>query len=593
VTELISTPQGSRALLIRLLTPYRKRIGVAMLIAVVENAIGIAPPLVIAMAIDKGLPLAGEGDWMPLLWSITGYTTAAIVGAAAKYVFLRYSGRIAQTVLYDLRLFLFERIQRSSQAFQDDYRSGPLISRMSNDIGALNDLLEMGLDGLFSALLSMVIIIAAMLWLDLPLGAIVLCGLLPLWQLVRWFNRRSTQTYCLVRTAKAKLTAALLADIENARAVKAFRREVWHEAIVADADAEYRSAKTATGLLNGQFVGGVVLLRNITLLLVVMVGAVRFGAGELELGVLTAFVLYVHRLFDPIDDLASFANSYAAASAALEKIAELVQHRAGLPEPEYSVALPRTGTAIEFSGVRFRYQEDGPWILDRLDLSLFHGQTVALVGHTGAGKSTVAKLAARFYDPNEGLVSVHGVDLRFVAETALHEWLLVLPQEPFLFSGTIADNIAIGDPKADRAQIESAARAVGADAFISELPKGYDTDIYKRGGRLSAGQRQLITLARVVLADPTILILDEATSALDTQAEQAVHAATKRIVGDRTTLIIAHRLSTVMDADRVLVLADGRVVADGAPAELCRNGNPLHELIKSVSDRSVDREAVS
>lgn len=574
--------RGSRDLLVRLVRPYRRRVVVAMALTLLENGLGIVTPLFVAAAIDVGVPTALAGDWTPLIWIITGYAVFGLLSAFTKYAFLRYSSRIAQTMLWDLRRLLFGRILGASQSFHDSYGSGPLVSRMSNDVDAVNDLLDMGLDGLFSALLSSVAMVVAMLWLDLPLGLVVLVCLTPIWPLVRWFRRWSRHNYRRVRTVKSTITGELMSTLDNMRAVKAFRVHDRAEAAVAAADREYLSAKAATGSVNGRFTGGVVLLGNLTLVLVVGVGAARISAGELPLGELAAFLMYLHRLFDPIDELASFANAYSAASTALEKVAELVRTPVGLPEAEHPVPLPAAPKeAIRLDSVRFRYHEHGPWVLDGMDLDLTPGRSVALVGPTGAGKSTIAKLLARFHDPGAGAVTIDGIDLRSVADRDLRRTVLLVPQEPFLFSGTVADNIGFGDPDADREAIVAAAKAVGAHDFVTALPDEYDTDLRRRGARLSAGQRQLVSLARAVLADPPVLILDEATAALDAEAEQAVRTATATVLNGRTSVVIAHRLSTIAEVDRVLVIDGGRVVGDGPFAQLATENRPFAALLSA------------
>ncbi|MBB5158811.1 ABC transporter ATP-binding protein [Saccharopolyspora phatthalungensis] len=586
----MSTPErGSRDLLVRLVRPYRGRVAAAMTLALVENALGVITPLLIAAGIDIGLPAAHAGDWAPLAWIIAGYAGAGVLSALTKHAFLRYSGRIAQRMLLDLRRLLFGRILGSSQSFHESYGSGPLVSRMTNDIEALNDLLEMGLDGLFSALLSTVACVAAMLWLDLPLGLVVLACLAPMWPLVRWFLRWSRHNYRRVRAVKSTLTGELMSTLDNMRAVKSFRVQDRSESAVAAADREYLSAKSATGSVNGRFTGSVVLLGNLTLVLVIGIGAARIAAGMLPLGELAAFLLYVQRLFDPIDELASFANAYSSASTALEKVAELLRSPVSLPATDRPVPLPTVaGKTMRLNSVRFRYRREGPWVLDGLTLDLAPGHSVALVGPTGAGKSTIAKLLARFYDPDEGAVTMDGIDLRSVADPELRRAVVLVPQEPFLFSGTVADNIGFGDPAADRDAIIRAARTVGAHEFIAALPEGYDTDLHRRGARLSAGQRQLVSLARVVLADPPVLILDEATAALDAAAERTVRAATATVLSGRTALVIAHRLSTVAETDRVVVLDGGRVVEDGPPAQLAAEDGRFAMLLRSASTGAAD-----
>jgi ATP-binding cassette subfamily B protein len=340
---------------------------------------------------------------------------------------------------------------------------------------------------------------------------------------------------------------------------------------------------------------------------VVLWGAYLVAGRDLELGVLAAFVLYLRRLFDPIDQLAMFVNSYQSAAAALEKIAGLLAHEPSVPEPVEAVPLPElsdtarsdnarsdtarsgtelTGREIVFDRVGFSYRT-GRQVLPEFSLRIPAGQSVAVVGATGAGKSTLAKLLARFYDPTGGRVLLDGVDLRELATAELRKGVVMVTQESFLFSGTVADNIAVGRPGADREEVEAAAKAIGAHGFISALPEGYDTDVRKRGGRISAGQRQLVAFARALLADPAVLILDEATSSLDVPGERAVQEAMRTVLAGRTAVIIAHRLSTVEIADRVLVMEQGRIVEDGTPSDLIAGTGRFSRLHEAWRDSLV------
>jgi ATP-binding cassette subfamily B protein len=366
--------------------------------------------------------------------------------------------------------------------------------------------------------------------------------------------------------------------------VQAFRRERRNDEIMDGLTTANRDANTAAFLTVAWYVAGVRLVGNATLALVLLIGGLRVLDGTLALGALTAFLLYLRRLYDPMDDLAQFFNSYQSAAAALEKIASVLDTPAGVPEPARPVSLPSPVRGeLEFDGVSFAYRRAAErTVLPEFSLRIPAGQTVALVGATGAGKSTLAKLAARFYDPVSGAVRLDGVDLRDITDDALRSALVMITQEAFLFAGSVADNIAMGRSgdvgSPTRAEIVAAAEAVGAREFIDALPDGFDTDVRKRGGRLSAGQRQLVSLARVVLADPAVVLLDEATSSLDIPSEQAVQAALETVLAGRTSLIIAHRLSTVLIADRVLVVVDGAVVQDGSPEELLRGGGEFADL---------------
>jgi ATP-binding cassette subfamily B protein len=570
----------ARRLLGTLIRPHRRAVAVAVLLLVGQSLAELAGPLLVASAIDTGIPAAVAGDAAPLVWAIVGYAASATVAAGLRAGFLLLTGRIGQDVLLDVRRRVFAHGQRLSLEFHERFTSGRFIARLTSDVDALNDLLEKGLDGFGGAVLSLVGISVLLVWLDPVLAVIVLAGFVPLLLLTRWFQRRSRATYRRTRVTVARLIVQFVESMNGIRAVQAYRREQRNDEIVDGLGAAYRDANADTIRAVAWYVGSLRVVGNLTLALVLAVGGLRVVGGALELGALTAFLLYLRRFYDPLDELAQFFNAYQSAAAALEKIATVLDTPPDVPEPAVPVALPSPVRGeLRFAGVRFAYRSDQRRsVLPGLSLTVPAGQTVALVGATGAGKSTLAKLAARFYEPTDGAVTLDGVDLRDIADAELRSALVVITQEAFLFSGSVADNIALGRPDAPRAAVVAAADAVGARLFVEALPDGFDTDVRKRGGRLSAGQRQLVGLARVVLADPAVVLLDEATSSLDVPSERAVQAALETVLADRTALIIAHRLSTVLIADRVLVMADGRVVEDGSPTELLTAGGTFAEL---------------
>ena len=575
----------ARRLVAELLRPHRRAVALAAVLLVAENAVMLSGPLMVAFAIDAGVPAALDGRPGPLAAAIGGYAAVAIAGAGLRSAFLLLSGRIGQDLLLDVRKRLFARGQRLSLDFHESFTSGRLISRLTSDVDALSDLLEKGLDGLFGALLSLVGITVLLVWIDPLLAVVVLAGFVPLVLLTRWFQRRSRASYRRTRSTVARVIVHFVESVNGIRAVQAFRREPRNDEIMHGLTAANRDANTAAFLTVAWYVATVRLVGNGTLALVLLLGGLRVVDGALALGALTAFVLYLRRFYDPLDDLAQFFNAYQSAAAGLEKIASVLDTPVGVPEPVRPVPLPDPVRGeLEFDRVRFAYQRaPDRTVLPEFSLRVPAGQTVALVGATGAGKSTLAKLAARFYDPTEGSVRLDGIDLRDIADTDLRSALVMVTQEAFLFSGSVADNIAMGrrgDGTPTRAEIVAAAESVGAREFVEALPEGFDTDVRKRGGRLSAGQRQLVALARVLLADPAVVLLDEATSSLDIPSERAVQAALETVLAGRTALIIAHRLSTVLIADRVLVVSDGRIVEDGPPdALLAEDGEfaRLHE----------------
>jgi ABC-type multidrug transport system fused ATPase/permease subunit len=542
----------------------------ALALVVGENLLTLAGPVLVAIAIDTGVPDAIDGRTGVLAVCVGGYLASGLGSAGLRFAFLKASGRFGQDVLLDLRQRIFTHAQRLSLSFHEKYTSGKVISRLSSDVDSLHDLLEDGLDGLLTAVLSVFGIAIVLLVLDAPLALLVLAGLVPVLIATRWFYLRSRRAYRGTRTSIAKIIVQFVETMNGMRAVQAFRRAPRNEAIMAALNDRFRGANKDALDVVATFTMAVRLVGNLSLALVLGIGAVRVVGGGLELGVLTAFMLYLRRFYDPLDDLAMFANSYTSATAALEKISGLLEEAPTVVDPAAPVALPAadTGRAVGFTGVEFRYAPDTPVVLPAFDLAIPAGQTVALVGATGAGKSTIAKLVARFYDPAVGTVALDGVDLRQVSDAELRRTVVMVTQENFLFAGSVADNIGLGRPSASRAEVEAAASAVGAHEFIAALPEGYDTDVRKRGGRLSAGQRQMVAFARAFLADPAVLVLDEATSSLDVPTERAVQRALESVLAERTALIIAHRLSTVLIADRVLVVEDGRIVEDGSPESL-------------------------
>ncbi len=571
----------ARVLVADMLRPHRRSVVLAFVLMVAENAVMLAGPLLVATAIDTGVPAALAGRPAPLAWAIAGYAVCGLAGAGLRAAFLVLSGRVGQDLLLDLRERVFAHGQRLSLDFHESYTSGRLISRLTSDMESLSDLLEKGLDGLAGALLSVVGITVLLIWLDPVLAVVVLAGFAPLLLLTRWFQRRSRASYRRTRSTVARLIVHFVESMNGIRAVQAFRREQRNDEIMDGLSTAYRKANTSAFLTVAGYVAGVRTVGNTTLALVLLIGGFRVVDGALALGALTAFVLYLRRFYDPLDDLAQFFNSYQSAAAALEKIASVLDTPVGLPEPARPVRLPvPVRGELEFDEVRFAYRRASDrTVLPEFSLHVPAGQTVALVGATGAGKSTLAKLAARFYDPTAGAVRLDGVDLRHITDADLRSALVMITQEAFLFSGSVADNIAMGGHGSrSREEIVAAAAAVGAREFIEALPAGFDTDVRKRGGRLSAGQRQLVSLARVVLADPAVVLLDEATSSLDIPSERAVQAALETVLAGRTALVIAHRLSTVLIADRVLVMSDGQVVQDGSPEELLEGGGEFADL---------------
>jgi ABC-type multidrug transport system fused ATPase/permease subunit len=572
VNSGIKLHSAGRTLLGELLRPYKKPIIGVLLVVFAQVAATMAGPWLVGVAIDDALPDAINGDYTSLQFVGGGLLLAALLSGWLRGVFVLRSGAIGQRILYDLRQRGYDHMQALSVAFHERFTSGRVISRLTSDVDTLTELLDSGLDGLLVAVFNSTAIAVLLLVLDLPLGLIALASLLPLWLLYRWFSPRAVVAFRRTRETVATMIVSLVETLNGIRAVQAFRREKRNDQIFAGLNDGYREANRETFNLQAWFIPGTALIGNVATVAVLLVGGYRVSDGSLELGVLTSFLLYLRQFYDPMQDIGIFYNSLQSATAALEKIALVLAEPPSVPEPDSPTPLERpVRGAVSLQGVSFSYRPERP-VLPELSLEIPAGQTVALVGATGAGKTTIAKLISRFYDPSSGVVALDGVDLRAIADADLRNAVVMITQDGFLFSGSVADNIGFGRLGAGREEIEAAARAVGAHEFIAALPDGYDTDVRKRGGRLSAGQRQLVAFARAFLADPAVLILDEATSSLDVPTERAVQRALRTVLAERTALIIAHRLSTVEIADRVLVLEAGRVIEDGTPDALVASG---------------------
>jgi ATP-binding cassette subfamily B protein len=576
----------SLRLLGSLLRPLRSKVVFAFVVIVVSTLAQVIGPTLIGIGVDQGISALTSQNWWPIALTGLAYLVTGIVGALTVSWYTVQSARISQAILLDLRKRVFLHTQRLSLEFHESYTSGRIISRQTSDLDSIRELLDSGINQLVQGVLYSGFIAVFMFLNDWVSGLILFGSLVPLYFLTRWFQKRSQVLFRNSRVASAKLIVHFVETMTGIRAVKAFRKEKRNEKEFGDLVEDYRDVNAKTIQLFGIFDPGLVLIGNITVAVVLLVGGFRVASGELPIGILLAVLLYTRRFFDPMEEMAMFYNSYQSAAAALEKISGVLEEEPSVPDPVKPVDLWQAKGHVKFDDVTFAYKRDRV-ILPEFTLDVPAGQTIALVGSTGAGKSTLAKLIARFYDPTEGSVTLDGVSLRDLHPKDLRRAIVMVTQEAYLFSGTVADNIALGKPDATADEIRAAAEAVGAAEFIQSLPDGYDTDVNKRGGRVSAGQRQLISFARAFLADPAVLILDEATSSLDIPSERLVQDALQTLLKDRTALIIAHRLSTVAIADRVLVMEHGKVVEDGAPSDLIAGTGRFAQLHAAWRDSLV------
>jgi ABC-type multidrug transport system fused ATPase/permease subunit len=569
-----------RRLLQDLLRPHRGSVTAILLLIVAANLAALAGPWLVGIGVDRIPQVTRHHDLAPLLVIIAAFGVAVLAQAVTTRTYIAAMGRLGGSVVLELRSRLFAHFQRLPVAFHEKYTSGRVISRQVSDVDSIADLFEDGLDSLVSALFSLLLVGAGMLLLDWPLALVVMACGIPLIWLTAWFRRESALAYRRTRDTIAKVIVQFVETFAGISAVQAFRREKRNEEIFGELNEAYADASLRSSRLIAVYSPGITLVGNLAIGAVLLYGGLRVIDGDMKVGVLVTFLLYLERFFDPLQDLSQFYNTFQSAAAALEKISGVLDEEPVVAEPTVAAALPpaqaadgsrggpgsRGGREVTFESVRFGYREQV--VLPHLDLRIPAGQTVAVVGATGAGKTTIARLLARFYDPNQGRILLDGIDLRDLSERSLRDQVIMITQENYLFTGTIAENIELGKPGATRAELAEAAAAIGAAGFIGALPGGYDAPVGKRGGRLSAGQRQLISFARAFIASPAVLVLDEATSLLDIPSERLVQEALRTILAGRTALIIAHRLSTVEIADRVLVIDGGQIVEDGTPEQL-------------------------
>jgi ABC-type multidrug transport system fused ATPase/permease subunit len=552
------------ALLARLTRPYKLRTALSIVSLLAATATALAPPLLAKYAVDDAI---GQNDLGKLWWIVGAFLAAGLLNWAMSYAQTYLTGWVGERILADLRNGLFRHLQRLSLGFFERTRAGVLISRLTNDVEAIDQLVTDGVTSLVQNTLTLLGTAILLFILDWRL-ALATLAVIPLMSVATvLFRVRSTRAYRAVRERLGLVTATLAEDIAGMRVVQAFTREESSKQNFREVTERYRDSNMETVMLNGLYFPFVDLLSSVALAVVLGYGGHLYFGGDVTLGTLFAFMLYVQNFFDPVQQLSQLYNTFLSATAALDKIMDVMDEEPEVLDSPAAQPLPHVEGHVRFEDVRFGYG-NGPEVLHGLDLDVPAGTTVALVGHTGAGKSTIAKLLARFYDPRGGRLTIDGHDLRDVTQASLRRQLGIVPQEGFLFAGTVKENIAFGRPDARPDEVVQAAQIVGAHDFILRLEDGYETELQERGSRLSLGQRQLIALARALLADPRILILDEATSSVDIGTERKIERALRLLLAGRTAFIIAHRLSTIRDADLIVVLEHGRIVEQGTHDEL-------------------------
>ena len=608
--ERAETRERSMALLRQMLRPHRGALALSIVSVLLVSGSSAIAPILIARVLDSSIEPLKQGNVSPLLTLLVFFVAATAVTAIFSWVNVAYTVRVSLGVVVYLRKRVFRHAQSLSVSFHERYTSGKVISRLTSDIDTVRSFLDSGISQLAITLLSMVISAVAIFLLDWRIGLFMLVMGVPIYFLTRWFQKTAVPVFRTMRTESAHLTSRFVETFTGIRAVKAFGAEAQMRTEYAQASERYRLAVMDSIKIFGIYSPVLMLLGNVFIAGALVLGGYAVLGGTMQIGTLLALVIYANRVFEPVMQLSEFYNMFQSAMSALEKLSSFLAEEPEVAEPEHpheraveSAAESASkssaaegasgkvqGALVELDSAVFGYTSDRH-ALKETTLRIEPGTTVALVGATGAGKSTIAKLVARFYDVSAGQVRIDGVDVRQLADVQLRREVLMLTQEVFLFSASILENIRMGNPQATDEQVKAAAKAVGADAFIERLRDGYESQLGRGGITLSAGQRQLVSFARVFLANPRVLILDEATASLDIPSERAVQAALRTVLAGRTALVIAHRLSTVLGADRVLVIHEGSVVEDGSPQQLIASGGRFAAMYASWDELNQVQEA--
>ena len=601
--ERAETRERSVALLRQMLRPHRGALALSIISVLLVSGSSAIAPILIARVLDSSIEPLKQGDASVLLTLLAFFVAATAVTAIFSWVNVAYTVRVSLGVVVYLRKRVFRHAQSLSVSFHERYTSGKVISRLTSDIDTVRSFLDSGISQLAITLLSMVISAVAIFLLDWRIGLFMLVMGVPIYFLTRWFQKTAVPVFRTMRTESAHLTSRFVETFTGIRAVKAFGAEAQMRTEYAQASERYRLAVMDSIKIFGIYSPVLMLLGNVFIAGALVLGGYAVLGGTMQIGTLLALVIYANRVFEPVMQLSEFYNMFQSAMSALEKLSSFLAEEPEVAEPEHPheravesatgterVTGKVQGALVELDSAVFGYTSDRH-ALKETTLRIEPGTTVALVGATGAGKSTIAKLVARFYDVSSGQVRIDGVDVRQLADVQLRREVLMLTQEVFLFSASILENIRMGNPQATDEQVKAAAKAVGADAFIERLRDGYESRLGRGGITLSAGQRQLVSFARVFLANPRVLILDEATASLDIPSERAVQAALRTVLAGRTALVIAHRLSTVLGADCVLVIHEGSMVEDGSPQQLIASRGRFAAMYASWDELNQVQEA--